>query len=199
MKGPTKKQQEMLIYISSFTSEHGFAPSLREIAEHFSVSPAAVHYALSSMEKKGLIERNSKDARSSVLPEETRKDLTNIPVPLFSSEPDKETLENGSLDVLYIPSNLSSPSTFAFVVSSWSMKEGGILPGDIAILDKENDAKDGDIVLGYPEGGDGKMELRRLRKRKTLMELWPENDSMGITRSQKIVICGILKEIRRKY
>ena len=79
------------------------------------------------------------------------------------------------------------------------MKEGGILPGDIAILDKEREAKDGDIVLGYPEGGDGKMELRRLRKRKTLFELWPENDSMGITRSQNMVICGILREIRRKY
>ena len=58
---------------------------------------------------------------------------------------------------------------------------------------------DGDVVLGHPEGGEGKMELRRLRKRKNLLELWPENDSMGITRSQRIVICGILREIRRIY
>ena len=43
------------------------------------------------------------------------------------------------------------------------------------------------------------MELRRLRIRGSLMELWPENDSMGITRSQNLEICGILTEIRRKY
>ena len=108
-------------------------------------------------------------------------------------------IKNGSIESLFIPSSLYSPSSFAFIVSSWSMKEGGIIPGDIAIMDCEREAKDGDIVLGYPEGGEGKMELRRLRKLKTLTELWPENDSMGITRSKKIVICGILREIRRKY
>ena len=199
MKGPTKKQQEILLFISSFISEYGFAPSLREIADHFKVSPSAVHYALSSMEKKGLIEKNNSGARSIILPEKTRKDMGNVPIPFFSKEPDEEMISNGSIETLFIPSSLYSPSTFAFKVSSWSMKEGGIIPGDIAIMDSEREAKDGDIVLGYPEGGEGKMELRRLRKLKTLTELWPENDSMGITRSKNVVICGILREIRRKY
>ena len=84
MKGPTKKQQEILIFISSFISEYGFAPSLREIADHFKVSPSAVHYALSSMEKKGLIEKNNSGARSIILPEKTRKDMGNVPIPFFS-------------------------------------------------------------------------------------------------------------------
>ena len=69
MKGPTKKQQEILLFISSFISEYGFAPSLREIAERFKVSPSAVHYALTSMEKKGLIEKNNGGARAIILPE----------------------------------------------------------------------------------------------------------------------------------
>lgn len=199
MKGPTKKQQEILLFISSFISQYGFAPSLKEMADHFHISSAAVHYALISMEKKGLIDKAGNGARSIILSSDVRKDMGNIPVPLYQGEPDSSSLDNGSLDTLFVPSSLASPSTFAFIVTSWSMKEGGILPGDIAILDKEREAKDGDIVLGYPEGGDGKMELRRLRKRKTLFELWPENDSMGITRSQNMVICGILREIRRKY
>ena len=79
------------------------------------------------------------------------------------------------------------------------MKEGGILPGDIAIAEKEREPKDGDIVLSKAREGEGRMELRRLRIRGSLMELWPENDSMGITRSQNLEICGILTEIRRKY
>lgn len=199
MKGPTKKQREILLFISSFISEHGFAPSLREIADHFNISPSAVHYALLSMEKKGMLEKSKSGARAIVLPDEIRKDMGNTPIPLFSAEPDEEMLDHGSLDSLFIPSSLASPSSFAFIVSSWSMKEGGILPGDVAILDKEKEAVDGDVVLGHPEGGEGKMELRRLRKRKNLLELWPENDSMGITRSQRIVICGILREIRRIY
>ena len=96
MKGPTKKQQEILLFISSFISEYGFAPSLREIADHFKVSPSAVHYALSSMEKKGLIEKNNSGARSIILPEKTRKDMGNVPIPFFSKEPDEEMISNGS-------------------------------------------------------------------------------------------------------
>ena len=199
MKGPTKKQQEILLFISTFISQYGFAPSHKEMADHFHISSAAVHYALISMEKKGLVDKAGNGARSIILSSDVRKDMGNTPVPLYQGEPDSSSLDNGSPDTLFVPSSLASPSTFAFIVTSWSMKEGGILPGDIAILDKVREAKDGDIVLGYPEGGDGKMELRRLRKRKTLFELWPENDSMGITRSQNMVICGILREIRRKY
>ena len=115
MKGPTKKQQEILLFISSFISEYGFAPSLREIAERFKVSPSAVHYALTSMEKKGLIEKNNGGARAIILPEETRKDRSNTPIPFFSSEPDEEMIKNGSIESLFIPSSLYSPSSFSFI------------------------------------------------------------------------------------
>lgn len=199
MRGPTKKQQEILVYISSFISSNGYSPSLREIGAHFHVSPTAIHYTMEAMIKKGLLERKEGEKRAISLPSRIRKEMENTPIPLFSSEPEEEEIKRGSSKIIYIPQSLYSPSTFAFVVSSWSMKEGGILPGDIAILEMEREARDGDIVLAYPEGGDGKMELRRLRKLKNLSELWPENDSMGITRSQRIVICGILREIRRKY
>ena len=197
MKGPTERQKEILSFVSRFTSLHGYSPSQKEIGEELGISVPAVHYALLAMEKKGLLE--SGGIRAIRLPENIRDEMKNVPLPFFSQEPDEEELEKGAEDVLYLPSSLVKPSSFAFRVTSWSMKEGGILPGDIALLDKEEEAKDGDIVLAHPEGREGMMELRRLRKVRNLLELWPENDSMGITRSQSLRIYGILREIRRKY
>ena len=197
MKGPTERQKEILSFVSRFTSLHGYSPSQKEIGEELGISVPAVHYALLAMEKKGLLE--SGGIRAIRLPENIRDEMKNVPLPFFSQEPDEEELEKGAEDVLYLPSSLVKPSSFAFRVTSWSMKEGGILPGDIALLDKEEEAKDGDIVLAHPEGREGMMELRILRKVRNLLELWPENDSMGITRSQSLRIYGILREIRRKY
>ena len=147
------------------------------------------------MEKKGLIYRNG-GARSIAPGEKTEGERRNLPIPFFPEEPEKD---EESKEFLFVPISSYSPSAFAFRVTSWSMKEGGILPGDIAIAEKEREPKDGDIVLSKAREGEGRMELRRLRIRGSLMELWPENDSMGITRSQNLEICGILTEIRRKY
>ena len=178
MKGPTERQKEILSFVSRFTSLHGYSPSQKEIGEELGISVPAVHYALLAMEKKGLLE--SGGIRAIRLPETIRDEMKNVPLPFFSQEPDEEELEKGAEDVLYLPSSLVKPSS-------------------LALLDKEEDAKNGDIVLAHPEGREGMMELRRLRKVRNLLELWPENDSMGITRSQSLRIYGILREIRRKY
>ncbi|MGN1164234.1 MAG: LexA family protein [Candidatus Ornithospirochaeta sp.] len=198
MKGPTERQKEIISFVSRFSSIHGYSPSLKEIGDEMGISTPAVHYAIEAMEKKGLLEKSG-GTRAIKLPEEMRDEMKNVPIPFFSTEPDEATIERGSQDRIYVPASIFRPSSFAFAVTSWSMKEGGILPGDIAILDMDGDAADGDIVLAHPEGKEGKMELRRLRKLKNLLELWPENDSMGITRSQNIRIYGILREIRRRY
>ena len=195
MKGPTRKQSEILSFIWEYSDRMGYPPSLREIGEKFSVSPSAVHSALKAMEKKGLIYRNG-GARSIAPGEKTEEERRNLPIPFFPEEPEND---EESKEFLFVPISSYSPSAFAFRVTSWSMKEGGILPGDIAIAEKEREPKDGDIVLSKAREGEGRMELRRLRIRGSLMELWPENDSMGITRSQNLDICGILTEIRRKY
>ena len=198
MKEATARQKEILSFITHFTSVNGYSPSFREIGEELGISSPAVHYAIEAMEKKGLLEKGG-GIRAIRLPDETLKEMSNITIPFYSEEPDEKALENGSDETIFILRSLYRPSSFAFRVSSWSMKEGGILPGDIAILDRDGTPNDGDIILSQAEGREGKMELRRLKIRNNLNELWPENDSMGITRSQNLTIYGILREIRRIY
>ena len=61
----TKRQKEILDHIQSFISDHGYAPSFEEIAEHFGYSSlATVHEHLSNLERKGYIRKAYNESRS---------------------------------------------------------------------------------------------------------------------------------------
>ena len=61
----TKRQRQILDYLTSYASEHGYAPSFEEIAEHFNYnSLATVHEHLSNLERKGYIKRSYNESRA---------------------------------------------------------------------------------------------------------------------------------------
>lgn len=200
MEKLTERQREILSYITSFLEESGRSPSLREIGEEFSISPAGVHYVLKALEKKGALTTGGGKARSIALSQAERDLKENVRIPFFPKEPSPLELEREPEEFWYLSRSVAEKGMFAFRVTSYSMANGGILPGDIAILKRTNKAQDGAVVLAtLPYEEDKEMELRRYRKGRETSELWPENDSMGIIRSQNIHLCAILFEIRRSY
>ena len=61
----TKRQKEILDYVSGFIEAHGYAPSFEEIAEAFGyTSLATVHEHLSNLERKGYIRKSYNESRS---------------------------------------------------------------------------------------------------------------------------------------
>lgn len=198
MKGLSQRQEEILNYISSSFTKNGYAPSLKEIGEHFSFSPAAAHYALLALSNKGFIEYKKGKKRSITLIKEERERRENIPIPFYKTEPNLSELGNRPNSTFLIPLSLYKEGSFSFCVSSLSMTDSGIIPGDIAIIEKKDKYKDGDIVLA-DKGDYSRFELRRLHLSPSYMELWAENDSMGIIRSQSFSLYGCLVEIIRKY
>ena len=61
----TKRQREILTYLTLYSEQHGYAPSFEEIAENFSYSSlATVHEHLSNLERKGFIKRSYTSHRS---------------------------------------------------------------------------------------------------------------------------------------
>ena len=78
------------------------------------------------------------------------------------------------------------------------MNNSGILPGDIAVIEKNKKIENNSIVLASKDEY-SRPELRRVHISPSFIELWAENDTMGIIRSKKFPIYGILLEIRRSY
>src|SRR5512134_1670656 len=65
MQPLTKRQREILDYLNEFIAQHGYAPSLEEIGERFSLSSlATVHKHLTNLQEKGFIRRAWNRSRS---------------------------------------------------------------------------------------------------------------------------------------
>ena len=88
MKELTARQQQVLHFIQNFTDENVFPPSVREIAEHFSISIKAVQDHIAALRKKGYLSQSAKRSRSLKVLKETRPEVqktTFVEIPLLGT------------------------------------------------------------------------------------------------------------------
>ncbi len=200
MKELTCKQQEVLQFIASFAELNSCPPTIRETAEHFSVSVKAVQDHVSALRKKGYLAPAGRRARSlKVLgagSEFNRPER--IPVlgtvaagsPIFCDE-------NYSGEVS-VPSAMIKPGNtyFALYVRGNSMTGAGILDGDLAVIRREDRAADGSIVVALIEDS---VTLKRFFKESSRICLQAENADYKPIYCQNVKILGVLSNIIRNY
>lgn len=201
MKGITNRQQEVLDFISQFTSENNYPPTVREIGEHFSISLRAVQDHIAALQKKGYLSQTQKRARSlNVIngTSEPRPFVSKVPL-LGNVAAGKPLLSEENLDG-YV--NLTEPfvrpgkSYFALRVRGQSMIEAGILEGDLAVIEQAQTAVDGQIVVAVI---DNAITLKRFYKEADRVRLQPENSAFQPIYSADVTIVGILSNIVRTY
>ena len=78
----TKRQREILDYLTGYVEGNGYAPSFEEIARHFNYnSLATVHEHLSNLERKGYIKRSYNESRAiSILPSDANPRAVELPL-----------------------------------------------------------------------------------------------------------------------
>ncbi len=202
MKELTSRQQQILSFIATFSEEHSCPPTVRETAEHFSISIKAVQDHFSALRKKEYLapaQGRSRSLRMLVNNEycDNRKVCT-VPVlgnvaagkPVFCDE-------NHSGHVT-VPGVMLAGGYdyFAVYVNGDSMSEAGILDGDLALIRKQNDARDNEIVVALIEDS---VTLKRFFKEPARIRLEPENKNYKPIYCQDIRILGILTNIIRNY
>ncbi len=199
MKDLTEKQRTVLAFIAEYIAHNGRAPSYNDIASHFGFSAKAAYDTVLALIKKGKLEKSSRLLRSISLPEDERMRMGTLAVPFFSREPSPEDIrEKRCNGFSFIEGRYADIDCFAFRVTSSSMTDAAIIPGDTAIIAVRKPAQDGDIVLAYCPGNDRAPELRRLRKIPGFFLLIPDNASMGTIKTTDAEILGVLIGIRRE-
>ncbi len=203
MKGLTERQQEILEFISTYMLENGRSPTLREIGSKFGFSHIAARDAVLALVRKGYLEKNENELRSLAFPRKERLARENIPIPFFQSEPSLNALNHEPPSSIFIPRYIAEKDAFAFRITSESMRNAGILPGDVAVMVKEKrNPENNEIILASYSDDDRPMELRRFHPiMNEYAELWPDNDTMGIikvTRSN-LITAGVLLHIWRSF
>jgi repressor LexA len=142
---PTLRQQEIAAFLAAESRQQGMMPTHREIAAKFGfASPNSVRTHLRLMEKKGMLERVPGKARSLKL-------TVSIPsvIPLLgniAAGTPQEAIQSTE-EFLPLPAQFfGGTEMFALRVKGDSMKDVGILSGDIAVIKRQEDVADGEIA-----------------------------------------------------
>ena len=150
----TQKQQQIYDYILEYTEEHGYPPSVREIAEAVDLkSPSTVHFHLKGLRSTGLISQAEGKTRAisvnSAAAEKSRKDQ----IPLLGSVAAGSPIlaEECIEDYITFDTEGLVGEHFALKVRGESMLNAGILPGDLVIVHQGQRVRNGDIVVGLFE------------------------------------------------
>ncbi|MEM5947270.1 transcriptional repressor LexA [Spirochaetia bacterium 38H-sp] len=194
----SSRQKEVFGYIMSYKTMHGFSPTYREIAEHFSINERAAYEVVKALEKKEYIKRYSNKSRAIDIIEETPS-FVSIPLigsiaagkPIFAEENMEEKI---NLPETMLPRG--GGQFFALRVKGDSMEERGILDGDTAIIKKQDTAENGDIVAALIEDY---ATLKVFYKEKHRVRLEAANPKYHPIYTSSLKILGKLIFLVRQY
>ena len=197
----TARQQEIWNYLVEYVDRHGYPPTVREIGEEVGLaSPSTVHAHLANLERAGLLRRDPTKPRALELIGRERRDVgpaaaeandvSRLPLvgaiaaggPMLAEQDIEE----------YVPMPATTKGDFLLRVKGESMIEAGILDGDLVIVQRAQDARNGEIVValaGDDESAD-EATVKTFYREKGRVRLQPENSSMEPIYAAHVQILG---------
>jgi repressor LexA len=198
----TARQQEIWNFLVEYVDGHGYPPTVREIGDQVGLaSPSTVHAHLANLERAGLLRRDPTKPRALELIGRERRagepiagddgrDVARLPLigeiaaggPLLAEQSIEE----------YVPMPASTKGDFLLRVKGESMLDAGILDGDLVIVQRAQDARNGEIVValvGDDESAD-EATVKTFYRESGRVRLQPENASMAPIYAEHVQILG---------
>jgi repressor LexA len=203
------RQREILEFVNSHVDQHGYPPTVREIGGAVGLtSPSTVHAHLARLESAGLIRRDPTKPRALEVIEGGRSRerstvvieppaRTNV-LPLMGDVAAGTGLvaDQQVEDMVAVPDQLCADADFLLTVKGESMINVGILPGDFVVVRKQDDARNGEIVVALV--GDEDATVKRFFREAGRVRLQPENDEMDAMYPEQVRILGTVKAVLRR-
>jgi len=205
----TDRQRAILEYVHEYVDGHGYPPTVREIGEAVGLrSPSTVHAHLAQLERAGMLRRDPTKPRALELTDRPRR-------PEPAAEPQMRRLplvgqiaaggpllaEENVEDYLGVPEPLSSGGEeFLLRVKGDSMVGAGILDGDIVVVQRAQEARNGEIVValaGDDESAD-EATVKRFFREDGRVRLQPENDALEPIYAPYVQVLGKVVGVFRK-
>jgi repressor LexA len=197
----TKRQREILDYLSEFIQQHGYAPSLEEIGRRFSLSSlATVHKHLTNLQEKGFIRRAWNRSRSVELVP-TRVGGRALELPLLGYVAAGAPIEAvATAESIAVPEDLvGKRDTYVLRVRGDSMIDEQIRDGDFVIVEDRKTAENGEMVIALLAGSD--VTLKKFYRENGRVRLQPANPAMQplVVPAEQIQVQGVVVGVMRKY
>lgn len=187
----TKRQQEIFDFIKSYSSQHGYPPTVRDIGRAIGLtSSSTVHAHLANLEKLGLLKRDPTKPRAIEVLVDKAKSLISPGLPVVGQVAAGSPIlaEENIEDYVELPDIAGGDDgEFVLRVKGDSMQDAGILDGDHVTVRKQETAKNGEIVVALV--GE-EATVKRYFKDKDHIRLQPENDAHEPIRTRDAQILG---------
>lgn len=214
MQKLSRMQQKVYDYLQSFIVDRGYPPSVREIGEALDLrSPSTVHFHLKHLAELGYIEKDAGKGRAIALthpaaaapaPSPVAPPAVQEAVPRRDQIPVIGSVAAGSPilaeecieDYLTFDTGGREGEYFALRVRGFSMKDAGILPDDLVVVQQQSTARNGEIVVALL--GE-EATVKRLKRQNGRVWLMPENEEFSPIDGTEAQIMGRVRAVVRQY
>jgi repressor LexA len=199
----TGRQQEIWDYLVEYVDAHGYPPTVREIGERVGLaSPSTVHAHLANLERAGYLRRDPTKPRALELlqhrrerPDALRPERETHTLPLLGQIAAGGPLlaEENVEDYVGVPEPLSrGGEEFLLRVRGESMIDAGILDGDIVVVRRQQDARNGEIVVALVGDDESANEatVKRFFREDGRIRLQPENAALEPIYAPHVAVLG---------
>ena len=199
----TKRQQEIFDFIKKYSGKHGYPPTVRDIGKAVGLaSSSTVHAHLANLEKAGLLRRDPSKPRAIEMLDKALEGVRDTAgtavrslsggggLPLVGSVAAGEPIlaEENIEDHIEVPPEAGGDSgEFLLKVRGESMIDAGILDGDIVVVQKQDTARDGEIIVALV--GE-EATVKTFYREDDHIRLQPENPTMEPIRTRDVQILG---------
>lgn len=209
-----EREQKILDFMKEEIKDKGYPPTVREICAALGIkSTSTVHKDLASLEREGLIKKDPSKPRALMIvePEEEtsdineyrnaeRTDVVEIPVVGRVAAGTPILAEENIEDSFPVPSRyVTNGTSFMLTVKGESMIEAGIMDGDYILVQQQNTARNGDIVVAMIDGFESEATVKTFYKEDNHIRLQPENSTMNPIIVKDVRILGKVTGVFRYF
>jgi repressor LexA len=195
----TRRQHQILEYYRAYSAEHGLSPTLEEVARHFGVNKVTIFGHVAELERKGILQRSARGVSRALRVVEKPAPRRATVVPLLGA------IAAGSpIEALESPETLDladllprGRDTYALRVRGDSMIEDGIHDGDVVLVERRSNARDGELVVAILPGEEA--TLKRVYREAGGYRLEPANRTLQPIHAPRIEIRGVVIGVLRRY
>lgn len=216
-----EREQKILEYMKTEIKQKGYPPTVREICSALGIkSTSTAHKDIDSLVRQGFIKKDpSKPRALMVVDRELSDDIQDPSASERDALPDADLApadvieipvvgriaagspvlaEQNIEDSFPVPARFVGPGTnFMLTVRGESMIEAGIMDGDYILVNQQQTARNGDIVVAMVDGFESEATVKTFYKEDDYIRLQPENSSMSPIIVKDVKILGKVKGVFR--
>jgi repressor LexA len=204
----TKRQQEIFDFIRKYSAKYGYPPTVRDIGKAVGLaSSSTVHAHLANLEKIGLLRRDPSKPRAIELLDRAvgnavdsmRAIVRPDSLPLVGSVAAGQPVlaEENIEDYISVPQVAGGEEgRYLLRIRGDSMKDAGILEGDLVVVSPQETAREGEIVVALL--GE-EATVKRFFRESDHIRLQPENEAMEPIRSKEVKVLGRVVGLLRSF